>query len=65
MIYEHGEPWWKYIGRKNFDSSTRGLWLSYQQSFLVAKEEELGEENYEFGLKKYLYSYFERIFNML
>jgi hypothetical protein len=50
VIYEQGEPWWKYIGRKNFDSSTRGLWLSYQQSFLVAKEEEFGEENYEFGL---------------
>jgi hypothetical protein len=32
---------------------------------VVAKQEELGEGSDEFGLTKYLCSYFEGIFNML
>jgi hypothetical protein len=35
-----------------------------EQSNLVAKHMELGEENNEFGLTKYLWSYFEGFFNM-
>jgi hypothetical protein len=31
------------------DLPTRGLWQSYQQSHLVANQEELGEANNEFG----------------
>jgi hypothetical protein len=39
------------------DLSTRALWQSYQQNLLVAKQDELGEGNDEFGLSKYLCSY--------
>jgi hypothetical protein len=49
---------------KTPDSSTRTLCQSYQQSHPVAKHEELGEGNDEFGLTKYLCSYFEGIFNV-
>jgi hypothetical protein len=45
------------------NSSTRALWQSYQQSYLVAKQEVLGKGN-EFGLTKHHRSYFQGIFNM-
>jgi hypothetical protein len=32
------------------DASTRALWQSYQQSHLVANQEEFGEGNDKFGL---------------
>jgi hypothetical protein len=40
---------------KTPDFSTRALWKSYQQNHLVAKREELGEGNDEFGLTKYYF----------
>jgi hypothetical protein len=43
VIYEHVEPWWN-INGKTPDSSTTALWQSYQQSHLVAKQEELSKE---------------------
>jgi hypothetical protein len=49
---------------KTVDSSTRTLWQSYYPSNLAAKQEKLGKRNDKFGLTKYLYSFFEAIFNM-
>jgi hypothetical protein len=43
-IYEHGEPWWNDIEREMTDSWIRTLCQSYQQSRLVAKQEELAKE---------------------
>jgi hypothetical protein len=37
------------------DSSTRALWQSYQQRYLVAKQEELLKEIMFFFLMKYLF----------
>jgi hypothetical protein len=45
VIYEHGKPWWNDIDRrKTPDLSTRALEHSYEQSHLVAKQEELVKE---------------------
>jgi hypothetical protein len=41
----------EYRQEKTTDSSTRILWKSYKQSHLVTTQEELGEGNYEFGLR--------------
>jgi hypothetical protein len=54
----------EYLQGKTPDSSIRALWESLQQSHLVAKQLELGKGNYEFGLPKYLSSYFKGILNM-
>jgi hypothetical protein len=48
---------------KKTDSSTRGLYKSYQQSHLVAKRRNV-EGSDEYGSTKYLYSYFEGIFTV-
>jgi hypothetical protein len=42
--YEHAEPWWNDTDGKTPDLSTRALWQSYQQSHLVAKQDELPKE---------------------
>jgi hypothetical protein len=47
--------------RKTTDSSSRSLWQSYQQSNLVANKEELGEGNYEFGLRN-IFVYTSKLF---
>jgi hypothetical protein len=44
----HGGKVWR---GETPDSSTRALWLSYQQSHLLANKEELGEGNNEFNLR--------------
>jgi hypothetical protein len=44
-IYELREPQWNDFDRGTSDSSTRALWKFYQQSHLVAKQEEHGERN--------------------
>jgi hypothetical protein len=46
------------------DLSTRALCQYYQRNNLVAKQEELGEGNYEFGLAKCLCLYFGVMFYM-
>jgi hypothetical protein len=43
VIYELEDPCWHRHG-KTPDSSTTALWQSYQQSNLVAKQEEPGKE---------------------
>jgi hypothetical protein len=60
VMYKHGEPWLNDTdkGKKTPDSSTRALWQSYHQSSTSKAE------GNEFGLIRYLCSYFERIFNM-
>jgi hypothetical protein len=40
-----------YRQRRTPVSSTRVLWQSHQQNHLIATQEELGEENYDFGLR--------------
>jgi hypothetical protein len=60
VIHEHGG----HRQENTLDSSTRVVWQSHQQNGLVAKEEELGEGNDEFGLKMYLCPFFEGIMNM-
>jgi hypothetical protein len=50
VIYEHGEPRWNYIDRRNPLIRPPELWQSYQQSRLVAKLEELAKEiNFALG----------------
>jgi hypothetical protein len=49
--------------RKNLYLSTRALWQSYQQRHLVAKQEQLGEGNYDWPYKISLFI-LEGIFNM-
>jgi hypothetical protein len=44
--------------------STRALWESYQQSYLLTEQEKLGKGNVESGLKKYLCLCLEGIYNM-
>jgi hypothetical protein len=44
-LYEHGEPWWDDIDRGNSWFVHQSPWQSYQQSHIVAKQEELGEGN--------------------
>jgi hypothetical protein len=46
------------------DLPIRALSGNPTSSHLEAMQEEPGEENYEFGLIKYLSSYFKGIFNM-
>jgi hypothetical protein len=65
VIYEHGEPWWNDIGREKLLIRPPELSGNYISSHPVPKQEELGEENCEFCLMKYLCSYLEGIFNML
>jgi hypothetical protein len=55
----------RYQQGKTPDSSTGALWQSYQHSHLVAKQEEMGEGNGDFGLTKHLCSYFKGIFTMV
>jgi hypothetical protein len=44
-LYTLGDPWWNDIDRgKASDSSTTAIWQSYQQSHLVAKQEDLAKE---------------------
>jgi hypothetical protein len=64
VIYEHGEPWWNGTGRGKLMNHLTELWQYYQQSHLVANQEELSEGNDEFFHTKYLCSYFKGIFNM-
>jgi hypothetical protein len=45
----------RYRKEKTPDSSTVALWQFYQQSSLVAKQEDAGEGNAEFLLTKYLF----------
>jgi hypothetical protein len=42
-LYKHGDPWWNDRGKAS-DSSTTAIWQSYQQSHLVAKQEDLAKE---------------------
>jgi hypothetical protein len=58
IIYEHREPWWNDIGRTKLLIRQQGL-SGNPNSHLVAKQEEMGEGSYAFGLSKYLCSYFE------
>jgi hypothetical protein len=51
-----------YWQSKTPDSSTRALWLSYYESRLIAKQEEL-EKEMNFALRN-IFSYFEGFFNM-
>jgi hypothetical protein len=46
VIHEHGEPWWNDIDRVILlpDLSTIAPQQSYQQTHLVAKQEELAKE---------------------
>jgi hypothetical protein len=48
VIYEHEELWWNYIDRGKH-SSTRAFG-NPTSSHLVAKQDELGEGNYDFVL---------------
>jgi hypothetical protein len=50
VICEHGEPWWSNIDRGKLLICSPELWQSYQQSCLVANQEELDEGNDEFSL---------------
>jgi hypothetical protein len=49
--------------RGTHDSSTRALCQAYQQSHRVADSKNKRRKD-EFGLTKYLCSYFEGVFNM-
>jgi hypothetical protein len=49
VIYDNGEPWWMISTGENFPSvHQNALWQSYQQSYLVANQEVLGEGNVGF-----------------
>jgi hypothetical protein len=43
VIYEHGKQWWNDIDRENMISPPQ-LWKSYQENYLVTKQEELAKE---------------------
>jgi hypothetical protein len=60
IIHKHGEPWWNDIGKGK-------LLIRPQELPGNPTSREAGgtrEENYEFGLTKYLCSYLKEIFNM-
>jgi hypothetical protein len=64
-IYEPREPWWNYIDRGN-------SWFVRQSSLATLQEESSSSKaggtdngNYEFGLTKYLCSYFQKILTCL
>jgi hypothetical protein len=55
VVHPTGDVWtWRttveWYRQGKTGSFTRALWQYYQQSRLVANQEELGEENYEFSL---------------
>jgi hypothetical protein len=56
-IHEHGEPWWIDIDRKTPESSTRPFWQSYQQSYLVAKQEGLAKKIMNFALRSISFTF--------
>jgi hypothetical protein len=64
VVYEYGKSWWNDTGRRNLLSRPPELSGYPTSSHLVAKQEELGEGSNEFGLTKYLCSYFEGTLNM-
>jgi hypothetical protein len=65
LIYELGEPWWNKNDRRKLLIRPQELSGNHTSIHLVAKQDELGQENDEFGLIKYLCSYFEGFFHML
>jgi hypothetical protein len=62
VIHEHEETWWNDIDRGTLLIRPPELSGKPTSTHLVAKENELGEGNYEFGLTKYPFSYFAGIF---
>jgi hypothetical protein len=44
-MYEHGEVWLNDADGKTANMSTRALWFFYQQSYIVAKQEELVKDS--------------------
>jgi hypothetical protein len=64
VINEHEEPWWNDVSSGKLLIRPPELSLNPTSSHPVATQEELGEGNHEFGLMKYLLSYFEGTFNM-
>jgi hypothetical protein len=52
VIYEHGELWWNDIGRGKLLNRPPELSGNPTSKVIVAKQEELGEGNDEFGLTK-------------
>jgi hypothetical protein len=65
VICGHREPQWNDIGRGKLLIHPPELSENPTSSHLVVNQEELGKENYEFGLTKYLSSYFKVICYML
>jgi hypothetical protein len=64
VIHERRELWWNDIAAEKLLFRPPELSGNPTSSHLVAKQEDLGEENDEFGLMEYLCAYFEGIFNM-
>jgi hypothetical protein len=65
VVYKHGEPWWNDVYRGKL------LISIYHSSLAIPPAESsssktggIGKGNYEFGLTKYLCSYFKGFFNM-
>jgi hypothetical protein len=65
IIYDHGEPWWNDIDRRKHVIRPPKLFGNPTSSHLVASSKAVrtGKGNAGFGLKKYIYFYFEGIFN--
>jgi hypothetical protein len=55
VIYEHGEPRWNDIDRRKLLIRPPELSGNPAISHPEAKQEEIGEGNYEFCLTKYLF----------
>jgi hypothetical protein len=48
--YEHGESWWNDIDQVKLLIHPSELSGNPTSSHLIAKQEDIGEENYDFGL---------------
>jgi hypothetical protein len=58
VIYEHGEPWWNDISRGKLLIRPQELSGNPTSRHLVEMQDKLCEGNHEFGLTKYVCSYF-------